>query len=227
MSKPKKVLLAVLLPVGVIIGFLISQVVMLSEPTEGERIARYARPQKAVLVIDIQEDFTGTTAKPPFPYKDSERLIATVNRITEAASGRGLVVAYIRQELDGFTGRLLSTLFAGGTAIKGNPGTEIDRRVKVVSGDVFPKPKSDAFSNPDLDRFLTGRQVDELYLVGLDAAGCVHNTARGALNRGYAVSIVTDAIVLREEEKWDGLLKQYRDEGITLMSTQEFLDKLR
>ena len=224
MSTSKKILLAVLLVAVCAVGFLIIQVLMLSQPTQGEKIARYAEPRRAVLVIDIQEDFTGTTAKPPFPYRDSEQLIAAVNTITEAAAGSGVVVAYVRQELDGIRGRVLSTLFAGGTAIKGNPGTGIDRRVKVVSGDVFPKPASDAFSNPEFEEFLIGRQVNELYLVGLDAAGCIHATARGALNRGYAVTIVTDAIVLREAEKWEELLQQYRDEGITLISTQEFLD---
>lgn len=227
MSNSKKILLAVLVITACAVGFLISQIVIISQPTEGENIAPYAQPRQAVLVIDIQEDFTGATAKPPFPYRDSEKLIAAVNTITEAASARGVAVAYIRQELDGFTGRLLSDLFAGGTVIKGNPGTEIDRRVKVVSGDVFPKSRSDAFSNPELEGFLITRQVNELYLVGLDAAGCVHITARGALNRGYAVNVVTDAIVLREEEKWDELLNQYRDEGITLLSTRELLDKLR
>lgn len=53
--------------------------------------------KKALLVIDIQEDYTGLTAKPPFPYKDSERLIATVNKIIETAARKNLIIVYIQQ----------------------------------------------------------------------------------------------------------------------------------
>ena len=223
MSKIKKILIAAAVLILCIVGFLMSQIILISQPTQGNKIASYANPQKAVFVIDIQEDFTGTTAKPPFPYKDSEKLIATVNMITEAASRKNIPVVYIRQEIDGLVGRMLSNLFAGGMAVKGNPGTEIDKRVTLVSGNIYPKPRSDAFSNPKLEEFLIDHQVNELYLVGLDAAGCVHNTAKGALNRGYTVNIITDAIVLREEAKWEELLKQYQKEGITLMLSQDFL----
>jgi nicotinamidase/pyrazinamidase len=223
MSKIKKILIAVVVLIIGIAGFLISQIMIISQPTEGVKIAKYQNPQKAVLVIDIQEDFTGVTAKPPFPYRDSQKLIDTVNTITEYASQRNIPVIYIRQELDGFIGTLLSNLFAGGTAIKGNPGTEIDKRVNLVSSNIYPKPKSDAFSNQVFEEFLIRNQINELYLVGLDADGCVHNTALGALNRGYTVNIVTDAIVLKEEEKWNELLEQYKKEGIKLTLTREFI----
>jgi nicotinamidase/pyrazinamidase len=223
MSKIKKILITVVVLIIAIAGFLISQIMIISQPTEGDKIAKYQNPQKAVLVIDIQEDFTGVTAKPPFPYRDSQKLIDTVNTITEYASQRNIPVIYIRQELDGFIGTLLSNLFAGGTAIKGNPGTEIDKRVNLVSNHIYPKPKSDAFSNQVFEEFLIRNQINELYLVGLDADGCVHNTALGALNRGYTVNIVTDAIVLKEEEKWNELLEQYKKEGIKLTLTREFI----
>jgi nicotinamidase/pyrazinamidase len=223
MSKIKKILITVVVLIIAIAGFLISQIMIISQPTEGDKIAKYQNPQKAVLVIDIQEDFTGVTAKPPFPYRDSQKLIDTVNTITEYASQRNIPVIYIRQELDGFIGTLLSNLFAGGTAIKGNPGTEIDKRVNLVSSNIYPKPKSDAFSNQVFEEFLIRNQINELYLVGLDADGCVHNTALGALNRGYTVNIVTDAIVLKEEEKWNELLEQYKKEGIKLTLTREFI----
>lgn len=209
-----------------IIGLLMGQIIFISQPTSGNKINQYKNPQPALFVIDIQEDYTGTTAKAPFPYKDADRLIATVNKLTEAASRKNIMTVYIRQELDGFMGRLLSNLFAGGTAIKGNPGTAIDRRVSIISGYIFPKPKSDAFSNPQLGELLIAHQVNELFLVGLDADGCVHVTARGALNRGYKVNIITDAIVLQAEEKWEELLKKYQQEGITLRLSQEFLNEI-
>lgn len=179
-------------------------------------------PKKALFVIDIQEDYTGRTAKPPFPYKDSERLITTVNQIIEEASRKNITIIYIRQEFDGFMGRMLSRLAGHGTAIKGNAGTELDQRINILSPHCFTKPMPDAFTNPKLEELLKEHQVNELYLVGLDAAGCVHFTAKGALKRGYRVSIITDGIVLLEEKKWDSLIKKFEQDGIALITSQEF-----
>jgi nicotinamidase/pyrazinamidase len=179
-------------------------------------------PQKALLVIDIQEDYTGATAKPPFPYKDSERLITTVNKIIEEASKQEIIVVYIRQEFDGFVGRTISKLFGHGTAIKGNLGTEFDKRINIISNHCFTKSKPDALTNPNLEVFLNEHQINELYLVGLDAAACVYFTAKGALKRGYSVSIIKEGIALFAEKKWDSLLEQFKRNGITLISNQEF-----
>jgi len=224
MSRIKKALLFSVILIVCILGVLISQIIYISLPTQGDRIISYDNPRQALLVIDIQEDFTGTTAKPPFPYKDSKKLITAVNLLTEAASGKNMIMVYIRQELDGIMGYVLSNLFAGGASLKGNPGTDIDSRISIRSSHIFPKPRSDAFSNPDFESFLIENQVNEVYLVGLDAEGCVHTTAQGALNRGYIVHIITDAIVLKAEEKWEALLNEYRQEGIRLMQSQEFIN---
>lgn len=179
-----------------------------------------AKTQKALLVIDIQEDYTGTTARPPFPYKDSEQLIQTVNRAIEEAAHRDMLVVYIRQEFAGVLGKTLSKLFCGGTAIPGNPGTEIDKRINIINDNLFSKPVGDAFSNPKLQELLTKHQVGELYLTGLDAEFCVYETAKGALRHGYKVSIIEDAIVLKAENKWEAILKKYDRKGINLIRSE-------
>ncbi|MCC5468134.1 cysteine hydrolase family protein [Pelosinus baikalensis] len=182
--------------------------------------------KKALLVIDIQEDYTGAMAKPPFPYKDSERLIATVNKIIEMAARKNLIIVYIQQEFDGFFGRMISKVFGHGTAVKGNPGTEFDKRVKIASDHCFAKPMPDAFSNPNFESFIKENHINELYLVGLDAEGCVYFTAKGALKRGFKVSIIQDGIVLLAEKKWNSLLKKYKKNGITLLLSKEFDEKI-
>jgi nicotinamidase/pyrazinamidase len=187
-------------------------------PTKGKHISRYLKPAKALLVIDIQEDYTGETAKPPFPYRSSGQLIAATNQVIADAVKKGYVIVYIRQEFDGAMGKV----FGRGTAMRGTPGAQIDKRISIVSRNEFSKPKGDAFSNPELESYLIERRVDELFLTGLDAQYCVHLTARGALNRGYKVSIVKDAIALRAENKWNELLAKYTQEGIHLLSGAEF-----
>jgi nicotinamidase-related amidase len=179
-------------------------------------------PKKALFVIDIQEDYTGTAAKCPFPYKDSEKLIESVNKTIAEASKKNIIIIYIRQEFDGFVGRMLSKLVGHSTAIKGKAGVEFDKRINIISDYCFTKPMPDAFTNPKLELFLKEHQVNEIYLTGLDAAGCVLYTAKGALKRGYGVSIIKDGIALLIESKWDQLIKEYKQDGITLITSNEF-----
>ncbi len=222
MSSMKKRLIGIAVLLLCAVGVLLGGIIAMGVPTQGNRIEKYSNPQKALLVIDIQEDYTGTTAKPPFPYKDSEKLIAKVNKVIEKASGKKIIIVYIRQEFDSLFGRTISKMFLGGTAIKGNPGTDIDKRISIISKNSFSKPKGDAFSNPELDAFLIKHHVNELYLTGLDAEYCVHSTAKGALNRGYSVKIITDCIALQAEKKWDDLVKDYEQEGIDLLLSRKF-----
>ncbi|HZD60707.1 MAG TPA: isochorismatase family cysteine hydrolase [Anaerolineae bacterium] len=210
-----------------------------------EKDEKHENSRKALLVIDIQEDYTGVTAKHPFPYKDSEKLITTVNKVIEEASKRNFIIVYIKQEFDGLFGRMISGATAicfsitnsqskdglfgrmisravvGGTAIKGNPGTEIDKRISIISNHCFSKSKGDAFSNPKLEACLIEYQVNELYLVGIDARFCVYSTAKGALKRGYNVNVITDGIALLAGGKWDALMKKYKRDGINLVSSHE------
>lgn len=219
MSIKKKVVLslAAIVVILVVIVFVVMKTFF--TPTKGAKIAAYANPQKALLVIDVQEDYTGLKGKQPILYKNVEPQIAVINTLIDKASKSDARVIYIRQIFDdNFLSQLL-----GGRTIEGKPGTELDSRINVVSKYDFTKKFSDAFSNPQLDEFLIRNQVNELYLVGLDAAYCVHNTARGALNRGYKVTIVKDAIMSRKN--MSDILRQYEQEGIFLTSGAELANR--
>jgi nicotinamidase-related amidase len=228
MSKVKKISIALIAIILCVVGLLAGGIIYTVVPTRGEKIDKYSNPQKALLVIDIQEDYTGTAAKPPFPFRDSEKLIAVVNKIIAEAPRKNIVIVYIKQEFAGFWGTIFSRVFAKGTAIKGNPGAEIDKRISLSSDHIFSKPKGDAFANPELGSFLIKNQVNDLYLVGLDAEYCVYATAQGALNRGYTVNIITDSVlwdghILQTDEKRDKIIKKYKESGIILRSSGEFL----
>jgi nicotinamidase-related amidase len=187
-----------------------------------ETAGRSASLGKALLLIDVQSDFTGPSAKYPFPPGKSDGLIAAANRMSQEARKHGVLVVYIRHEFDGVVGKLYSRLLLGGAAIKGSPGTELDPRLTRVSDHCFTKHETNAFSNPELDAFLRQRQVRELYLAGLDGLFCVNKTAKGGLERGYRVAFITDAIISNFERAWHRRLRRYAKEGAVLMTTREF-----
>jgi nicotinamidase/pyrazinamidase len=210
--------------------FVASMYIMLTQATQGARIAEYQNPQKALLVIDVQEDTTGTTAPPLSPYKGKAEYIARLNKAIEAANSKNILIVYVKQEFDGLWGKTLSWAVFCGSNIKGNPGTKVDKRIAMLSNYKFSKPQGDSFANPKLNEFLTGQRVNELYLVGLDPEFCIYATARGALNRGYAVTVITDAILswrdaicIWTKNDNERIFEKYRKEGIKLISGKELL----
>ncbi len=195
------------------VGILVRSMFM---ATRGRRIADYPTPRQALVVLDLQEGYRGTNNRQPVTIPPTFGLIATVNRLIDNATLSGMEVAYIRQL---FSNNLIVRLHGG----KKQGRVVIDHRIKVINGNDFEKNRTDAFSNRQFEQLLIDRQVDELYLVGVDAAFCVYYTALGALNRGYKVTVVADAVMSRN--KMEGVLAKYRRQGIGVISSHELIRK--
>jgi len=69
---------------------------------------------------------------------------------------------------------------------------------------------------------LISKNIDTLYIIGADAAGCIYSTARGGLNRNYTVNIVKDSIITRSEDIMDQMLNQYNKDGIAVIDLTKF-----
>jgi nicotinamidase-related amidase len=192
-------------------------------PTRGKRINSYPNPTRALLVMDIQESGGGRqSASSPLPATTPfGRMILSVNTLIELFDHVGLEVAYVRQV---FSSNLITRLH-GGRILAGRLEPRICRWVNVVNNNDFAKNRTDAFSNRQLEKFLIDRQVDEIFLVGLDAAFCVYYTALGALNRGYRVTVVTDAVMSGRD--MDRVLKRYHEKGISVMESREIIMKVQ
>ena len=83
---------------------------------------------------------------------------------------------------------------------KGTPGVELDGRLKILSANFFTKRKSDAFSNLKLDPFLAALKVRRIIITGLDIAYCAGKVSQAALNRGYEVVVIEDAVISETDE---------------------------
>lgn len=173
--------------------------------------------KKALLVIDIQEDATGETAKKP--YKNSKELIRNVNSVIEYSEKKGITVIYIKHEINS---NFLNKIIMGNKFIKGTRGSDIDSRIKIINNYIYTKHKGNALSNPELDSFLKQNKIEDVYVVGLDASGCVYRTSRGAINKGYKAVVLKDAIVTTKMSRMPKLLEKYRNKGILVNSIQKF-----
>lgn len=183
-------------------------------PTRGMPIPAYTHPSRALLIVDIQEDYTGSEARKP--YRDGARILGASNRLLAQAEAQGMPVAYVENVVENPVIRML----VGNVNAPGQPGTAMDRRLKRLAGaPTFTKNRPDAFSNPGLDAFLRERQVGEVIIVGLDAAYCLNATIHGALNRGYRVTVVPEGIATESRKPVASYLEQWRRAGVNVQVT--------
>jgi nicotinamidase/pyrazinamidase len=171
--------------------------------TTGQRIPIYDRPQVALLVVDLQKEFLEPGGRQPVAPSQVAAMLAATNRLVESARSLGVELVYVRSDAS-----------AGG---------ELDSRLQHPSGPVFRKGRADAFSNPELDQFLRSRAVDHLVLAGVFADASVYYTAEGAMNRGYKVKVVRDAVASTSDARRVHALEALQREGVELIDSERVL----
>ncbi|MFI9559468.1 cysteine hydrolase family protein [Nonomuraea endophytica] len=137
----------------------------------------------ALLVIDAQKEYTESGA---LPVERFDAALANVVRLLEAARGNGRAVVHVRH---------ISRTPGDRSFDAGSSGVEfVDAARPVQEEFVVTKNYVGSFSNPDLDRYLRGNQVDEIVLCRFTSFICCDTTAREAVQLGYKVYFVDDAI---------------------------------
>lgn len=184
--------------------------------TRGKKIASYGRPRAALVVLDLQEGYSGSGERQPVTQVREGSIFAIINRLIDGAAATGMEVAYIRQV---FSNNLFVRMHGGRRVGK----VMVDRHIKLINNNDFAKNRTDAFSSREFEELLIDRQVNELYLTGVDAAYCVYYTALGALNRGYRVTVVTDAVASRTPLAT--VVERYGRAGITVITSAELLTR--
>ena len=94
---------------------------------------------------------------------------------------------------------------------------------------VFDKFVYSAFADGRLAVDLAQRGVNSLLVSGAETDVCVLSTVLAAVDRGYRIVLVTDAICSSSDEGHDALMRMYTsrfDLQIELASTEEAIDSL-
>lgn len=108
------------------------------------------------------------------------------------------------------------------------PTTKLLRdKAKHVSGITIIKDNNSAFVGTNLHERLKEKKIRTLFIIGINANGCVQDTAIGALRRGYKVFTSTDLIastsrgtlgLSKRNEHW------YRSNNLLLKDVQEVMN---
>ncbi len=177
-------------------------VLKIQTPTNGPSIKSEGRTGTALLVIDVQTDFTKDVGSRKWDPDYLHSRIEQINALGAQARRDNWPVIAIRQVYEGWYTNLLVRLLGGGLGAKGSDGLQLDPRIIVEPDLDLEKSISDAFGEQTLSEYLKARQIDHLVITGLDGNACVKNTAIGAINRGYRVELHDPAILAQNQKAW-------------------------
>jgi len=195
---------------------LILIITMVSNNVVGQSLTK-----KALLIIDIQKDFTGENAKMPVESNQATQMIANLNRIIDKSTDLNLTVIYIGNEYSKFD---ILNIFRNFAAIKETDGINMDNRLHIVTKNYFSKNKMNAFSNPKLNEFLKDKNINEVFIGGLFAEACIYGTTKGAIKNKYLATILTDCIATNTEVKRNKMIEKYKKMGAKTITSNELLE---
>ena len=213
----KRILFSIVGTIVLIILVLVGNLIIFEKNasviSKGEPIEMIGEVHPALLVIDIQEATTGEISLVQHYIDESEVLINQVNQLTEAFIKQNIPIIYIRSEITNPLINLLNSSYA-----KGSLGAKFDKRLKIVSPTEIVKSRNDAFYNTTLDEVLVKNKINELYIVGLDAAHCINITIEAAKNRNYKIKIIKDAVLSESVAMKDSMFVEFEKRGVELVN---------
>jgi len=143
----------------------------------------------ALLVIDVQEGF----ADPGWGARNNPNAEANIDRIVQTWRDAERPIVVVRHD----------SASPGSPLRPGQPGNDLRPG---IAGDVLiTKSVNSAFyGDPDLDAWLTQREITRLTICGITTNHCCETTARMAGNLGYDVTFVIDATYTFDRTGPDG-----------------------
>lgn len=166
---------------------------------------------KALLVVNAQEDFIGEQrSKKKFNYYDVDELILNINNKIEEYKTNNKYVVYITHVLPS---SFFNKKFIG-YGIVGTCGAKICENIKIVCEHYFEKQTANAFKNTNLIKFVREKKITEIEIVGVDVAGSISETAKGALDLDLKVSIPNSCIGKMNEIKYYKVCTRLKNFGV-------------
>ncbi len=172
----------------------------MAELGRGSHRTYYRRVAEALLVVDLQNDFTPGEPGGALAVPEGDAIAPRVNEL--ARSGRFELVVATR---DWHPPDHSQFERQGGTwpvhCVQGTEGAELDpaldrEGIDVIldKGQVSGSDGYSGFEDTSLAETLRARGVDAVTVVGLATDVCVLNTARDALAEGFSVTIDRDGV---------------------------------
>ncbi|NLO90234.1 MAG: cysteine hydrolase [Clostridia bacterium] len=164
--------------------------------------------QKAVLVIDMLEDFireTGTL----YVGEQGKEIIDDIKELLDRERSSGSFIIYICDNhlMDDAEFEMFPC-----HCVKGTKGAEIIEELAPQEGDyIIKKRRYSAFAGTDLEITLREKGIEELILVGVCTNICVLYTAADARNLHYKVIVPKNCVTSFDLEAHKFALKEMKN----------------
>jgi nicotinamidase-related amidase len=181
-------------------------------------------PATALVLIDLQHGITALPTAHP-----AEEILARCARMADAFRANDKLVVATRVAFARDRGDVIGTRTAGtATDLRSVPDYG-DLRTEVGLSDrdiMVTKHGWNAFYGTELDLELRRRRVTGIVLAGISTSIGVESTARAANERGYELTIVTDAVTDTDEGAHLNSLRAIFPRIAELATTEETLSAL-
>ena len=162
--------------------------------SEKELFVDFEKPNEAILVIDMLNDFILPNA--PLEVPEGRRILPKLKELLTRARGK-IPIIYICDSHDEDDDEFKMW---PKHCIKGTNGARVVDDLKPQEGDIIvEKQRYDGFFNTTLEFWLSG--IKKVYITGLVGHICVFYTAASAAMRGYEVYLVEDCIADVSDDK--------------------------
>ena len=156
---------------------------------------------KALLVIDMQEEYVGENRnRKRFTYQ-SDILIPRINQRILEFDNAGNLVVYVINRFFYQTNKYIPRLV-----------TELN----IDSNEIFEKNRASCFSNHKLRQFLSDNNVTEIEMVGVDGNYCIAASALAARKSGLSVIVNHQCIGVANIGKLRKTLSRLEKAGVTI-----------
>ena len=178
----------------------------------------------ALLVVDVQH-FSAFPGQGEWSHLDPERipqdLIYYFDRIrTQVLPNIALLQGAFRRARaevmytviecltrDG-RDRSLDYKISGFLVPKGSPEAKVPDQIRPEEDEIIlPKSSSSVFNSTNIDTILRNLEVDYLVIAGLITDQCVESSVRDACDRGFLVTLITDACATQTPERHEASLR--------------------
>jgi len=185
--------------------------------------------KQALIVVDVQNDFCpgGTLA-----VAHGDEVVPPLNKLIDEFLERGDPVFKSRDWHPSTTKHFQAY---GGTwpvhCVQNTPGSEFhpqlrdDPRIQIISKGLGDTDCYSAFDETDLAKRLHEANVQEVLVGGLATDYCVKNTVISALNEGFQVKAVLDAMKPVDLNTGDGekAIREMREAGAEIVPSEILL----
>ena len=173
------------------------------------------KQKSALVVIDLQKDFTLETGKAHACISQVNKLFPVVNQLSKTFIATEQEIVYLKTEWS----NPLVKLLTGNSVKKGTRGADFDSRLEIVGNNIFVKGNKNAFSSDDFRQFLQEKSIAHLYLVGLATDYCLKVSAEKAIAKGYRVSVVRDGVAAYRCEDFLKSLNTLASKGVVVVES--------